>query len=138
MDEEIVKGKNVSKKYLAYREQVLNYTNEEMNLPLDNDEQVYIAVFDIPLKSGIVGFQTQSLALVFGLNTNLYHGSGNYIIGLEKYPEVMRAMQSLLISSHQVLEKMVLTNKIEFYNSEYVRAILSIFKKGGVVTVMPK
>ncbi len=56
MDEEIVKGKNVSKKYLAYREQVLNYTNEEMNLPLDNDEQVYIAVFDIPLKSGIVGF----------------------------------------------------------------------------------
>ncbi len=68
----------------------------------------------------------------------MYYGSGNYIIGLEKYPEVMRAMQSLLISSHQVLRKMVLTNKIEFYNSEYVRAILSIFKKGGVVTVMPK
>ena len=124
MDEEIVKGKNVSKKYLAYREQVLKYTNEEMNLPLNNDQQVYIAIFDIPIKSGIVGFQTQSLALVFGLNTNLYHGSGSYIIGLEKYPEVMKAMQSLLISSHQVLGKMVLTDKFEFYNSENVRVYL--------------
>lgn len=124
MDEEIVKGKNVSPEYLAYREQVLNYTNEEMNLPLDNDQQVYIAVFDIPLKSGIVGFQTQSLALIFGLNANLYHGSGSHLIGLEKYPEVMKAMQSLLISSHQVLGKMVLTNKTEFYNSENVRVYL--------------
>lgn len=124
MDEEMVKGKNVSRKYLAYRDQVLKYTNEEMNLPLDNEQQVYIALFDIPLKSGIVGFQTQSLALVFGLNTNLYHGSGSYVIGLEKYPEVMKAMQSLLISSHQVLGKMALTNKLEFYNSENVRVYL--------------
>ena len=124
MDEEIVKGKNVSRKYLAYREQVLKYTNEEMNLPLDNDQQVYIAVFDIPLKSGIVGFQTQSLALVIGLNQNSYHGSENHIIGIKNNPEVMKAMQSLLISSHQVLEKMALTNKLEFYNSENVRVYL--------------
>lgn len=42
-----------------------------MNLSLENDEQVYIAIFNIPLKSDIVGFQTQSLVLVYGLHTHI-------------------------------------------------------------------
>ena len=40
--------KRVVSKYLEYRENVLKYTNTDMNLKLENDEQVYIAVFDIP------------------------------------------------------------------------------------------
>lgn len=119
---------NVSERYLNLRKQVLRYSNEDMNLSLENDKQVYIAVFDIPLKSNIIGFQTQTLALVFGLNTHIYHGSGNVMVELEKNPEVMKAMQSLLISSHQVLNSMKITTDTEYYNSEYVRAYLKTRK----------
>ena len=119
---------NVSEKYLNLRKQVLRYSNEDMNLSLENDQQVYIAVFDIPLKSNIIGFQTQTLALVFGLNTHVYHGSGSVMVELEKNPEVMKAMQSLLISSHQVLNSMKITTDIEYYDSKYVRAYLKTRK----------
>lgn len=43
--------RKISEKYLQYRERVLNYTNIDMNLALENDEQVYIVVFDIPLEN---------------------------------------------------------------------------------------
>lgn len=87
-----------------------------------NDKQVYIALFDIPIKSGIIGFHTQSLAPVFGLNTHIYHGSGDVITELEQNANVKKAMQSLLISSSQVIPHMELTNNVEFYNSDYIRA----------------
>lgn len=116
--------RNVSFKYLANRDNVLNYTYEDMNLKLDNEKQVYIAVFDIPLESGIIGHQTQSLAMLFRLNTHLYHGSGEVAVDLEKDPKVMEAMQSLLISSDQVLDKMELVDDFHFYNSDNIRAYL--------------
>lgn len=119
----------ISERYLALREQVLRYSYQDMNLTLDNDEQVYIAVFDIPLKSKIMGFQTQTLALVFGLNTHIYHGSGNVMVDLEKNEEVMKAMQSVLVSSHQVLEYMKRTENTEYYESKNVRVYLKT-KKG--------
>lgn len=43
----------VSKQYLEFRQRVLQYTNIDMNLKLENDEQVYIAVFDVPIASNI-------------------------------------------------------------------------------------
>jgi hypothetical protein len=125
---DLLKDLNVSEKYLNYRKTVLQYTNEDMGLRLDNDEQVYIAVFDMPMKSGIVGFQTQTLALVFGLNTHLYHGSGSAVPGLEKRESVLKAMQSLLISSHQVLPYMQHVKETEFYNSDNVRVYLKTGK----------
>jgi len=116
--------KQVDEKYLNNRLQVLNYTNKDMNLALENNEQVYIALFDIPVETSIIGFQTESLALVFGLNVHIYHGSGSAITNLEQYPEVMKAMQSLLISSSQALPYMELTKDMDFYNSQYVRVYL--------------
>lgn len=56
--------KRVVSKYLEYRENVLKYTNTDMNLKLENDEQVYIAVFDIPTENGILYGHTKTLALV--------------------------------------------------------------------------
>jgi hypothetical protein len=38
-----------------------------------------------------------ALALVFGLNTHIYHGSGSVATNLEQFPEVMQVMQSLLV-----------------------------------------
>ena len=128
MNDTFFKGKNVDGRYLKYRQQILEYTNEDMNLRLDNDEQVYIALFDIPQKSNIVGFQTQSLALMFGLNTHIYHGSGKALTGLEENSDVKKAMQSLFISSPQVLPYMKLTKNVEFYNSNYIRVYFKTSK----------
>lgn len=127
-EEKLDRGSAVSKEYLQYRNQVLAYTYQDMNLTLDNDEQVYIAVFDIPLESNIIGFQTQTLALVFGLNVHIYHGSGKVMVNLEKNDKVMKAMQSLLISSHQVLKSMQLVDNTDYYESKNVRAYLKTRK----------
>jgi len=48
------------KRYLDLREKALKYTNEDMNLKLQNNEQVYLAVFDIPLESNLSGFHRLS------------------------------------------------------------------------------
>lgn len=128
MDDTLILSKKVNDKYLKYRNQILEYTNTDMNLKLDNEKQVYIALFDIPLKSDIIGYQTQSLALVFGLNTHIYHGSGDVMTELEKNSNVKKAMQSLLISSSQVLTHMELTDDVEFYNSDYIRVYLKTRK----------
>lgn len=128
MDDTLIVSKKVYSKYLKYRNQILEYSNDDINLKLDNDKQVYIALFDIPLKSDIVGFQTQSLALIFGLNTNIYHGSGHTITRLEENSNVKKAMQSFFISCSQVLPHMELTDNVEFYNSDYIRVYLKTGK----------
>lgn len=120
--------KRISPQYINLRDKVLDYTNYDMGLTLENDKQVYLAVFDIPVQTSIVGFQTQSLALVFGLNTHIYLGNGSYMVGLEKHPNVMKAMQSLLISSHQAISEMKLTKTHEYCDSESVRAYLKTEK----------
>ena len=114
----------VSENYIKLRQQVLDYTNKDMNLTLDNGRQVYIAVFDIPVESIILNRESQTLALVFGVNTHLYFGDGAILTGLEKDPNVMHAMQSLLISSHQVLDVMTKTKTSEYYPSKNIRAYL--------------
>lgn len=93
-------------KYLKNRENVLNYTNEDMNLTLNNNEQVYLAIIDIPTGSGIVDNEVMSIALIFGLNTHVYFANGNAKVDLEKNDDVMQLMQSVLISSHQALPHM--------------------------------
>ncbi len=128
MDNKLIGEKKVYSAYLDYRNQVLKYTNEEMNLTLTSDNQVYIAVFDIPLKSGIVGNQAETLALVFGLNAHLYHGSGEAVTGLEKNINIKKAMTSLMISASQVLPVMELTETTEFYNSDHIRVYLKTRK----------
>ena len=55
----------VTEKYLKYRDNVLKYTNTDMNLELENDEQVYIAVFDIPTESGIFIWAYKNIGIGF-------------------------------------------------------------------------
>jgi len=124
MAEEKDSERNVAKKYLDLRERALKYSNEDMNLKLEYDKQVYLAVFDIPIESNLVGFHTQTLVLLFGLNTQIYHGSGEVIVGLEKNAKVMKAMQSLFISCPQVLKTMQRISNIDFFESENIRAYL--------------
>ena len=110
--------------FLNLRKNVLDYTNMDMNLELSRDDQVYIAVVDIPTFSGIVGNEYMSLAMIFGLNCHLYLSNGEARTGLEKDAKVMRAMQSMLVSSHQVLKSMELTDAYEFKPSEKRRVFL--------------
>lgn len=39
----------------------MKYTCEDMNLKLESDQQVYIAVFDVPVERIIVGGETQRM-----------------------------------------------------------------------------
>lgn len=119
----------INSNFIKLRENVLKYSFNDMNLTLDNENQVYIAVFDVPNKSIIEGMSNQTYALVFGLNTHIYFENGDYIIDLEKNKDVMQAMQSLLISSSQILNKMALTTNIDFYESKNIRIYLKT-KKG--------
>lgn len=114
----------VTQKYLDYRKNVLEYTNIDMNLSLENNKQVYIAVFDIPTKSILKKANTKTLALIFGLNTHIYSSNGDVIVELEKNNDVMKAMQSLFISSPQVLNSMELVDNYSYYESKNVRAYL--------------
>ena len=114
----------VSGRYEELRRRVLDYTNDDMNLKLENDKQIYIAVFDIPMESHIIYGQVQTFALLFGLNTHIYFGNGDAITGLEQNKDVMKAMQSLFISAPQVLHKMQRVENVEYYNSKYIRAYL--------------
>ncbi|MBP5494314.1 MAG: hypothetical protein J6X97_04395 [Lachnospiraceae bacterium] len=118
----------LNENYLKYREKFLNYTNTDMNLELENDSQIYIAVFDLPFDDKAAGGNTWTLALAFGLNTHLYFGDGSVLVDLEKNTEVMQAMQSLFISAPQVLDKMKLTDDVSFYESKNVRAYLKTRK----------
>ena len=106
--------------YFILRENVLNYTAQQMNLTLENDKQVYIAVFDMTIDSIIADNKSQTLAMIFGLNTHLYFSNGSYITGLEKDMRVLNAMQSLLVSSTQVLDNMRLTENTDYYESENI------------------
>lgn len=112
----------ISQKYLELRQRALDYTNKDMNLQLNRDDQVYIAVFDVPIETNIVGAEIQTYVLVFGLNVHIYFSSGDALISLEKNKKVMMAMQSLLVSVHQVLDKMKMINKIDLYESTNIRA----------------
>lgn len=125
---QLVKEKKVYSRYLYYREKALECTSEDINLELTKDDQVYLAVFDIPLKSGIIGSQTESLALVFGLSTHIYCGNGCAVTGLECNPEIKKASDSLMISIPQILNKMQLISDTEFYNSENIRLYLKTRK----------
>jgi len=110
--------------FLNLRKRVLDYSNKDMNLRLERDDQVYIAVVDIPTSSGVVGNEYMTLAMVFGLNCHLYTSSGSIGTELEKDTRVMRAMQSLLVSSHQVLDSMELAESTEFKASASRRVFL--------------
>jgi len=108
----------------------MEYTYEDMNLLLNNDKQVYIAVIDIPINSIIANNETRTLALVYGLNTHIYQSDGTLLTGLEKNKEVMKAMQSLFISIPQVLDTMDICHNTDYYRSSNYRVYLKT--KNGV------
>ena len=121
-------NKNLNVKYLKNRENILQYTNVDMNLTLQSDEQIYIAVFDIPLQSVLLNNNTKTLGLVFGLNAHIYWETGDVSVGLEKNKNVMKAMQSLFTSAQQVLSTMEVIDNYEYYESENIRAYLKTRK----------
>ena len=110
--------KEVSERYLELRQNALDYTFEQMNLQLENDKQVYLAVFDIPVESAIIGNKTKTLVLA----------NGDAVTGLEQNAKAKQAMQSLFISCPQALDEMTLTHKTDFYESKNVRAYLKTRK----------
>lgn len=102
--------------YQKMKRNLLNYTNIDMNLKLDDDKQVYLGIIDVPNNSIIENNEVFSIGMIFGLNTHFYAANGNFKVDLEKNNQIMSAMNSLLISSGQVLsdENLVSLEKIDF------------------------
>ncbi len=128
---------SVSEKYLNLRENAINYTNIDMNLKLENDEQIYLAVIDIPFESGLLYGTSKTLVLLFGLTTHIYNGNGDVLVDLKKDKDVMQAMQSLFISCSQVLKYMKMKEDCSFYNSQFIRVYLKT-RKGTYFKTLDK
>ena len=79
---------DISEQYLALRKRVLEYSEKDMNLLLENDEQVYIAVADIPTKSGLYQNSAYTIAMAYGLSLHILFQNGRFISGLGEQKEV--------------------------------------------------
>lgn len=105
-----------TKAYQEMKRNLLSYTNIDMNLELDDDKQVYLGIIDLPNDSIIENNEVFSVGMIFGLNTHFYAGNGSFKVDLEKNNLVMNTMNSLLISSGQVLrdENLISLEEIDF------------------------
>jgi hypothetical protein len=93
--------------YLGLRQQVLNLKPSDIGVTLDNEQQVYAAVVDMPINKNIA-----SLICVFDGTVSLYYSNGGGMIGLgQKFDEVRKAGGSFLFSARQVLSKFDKVNK---------------------------
>lgn len=111
-------------KYLELRKNVLDYSYIDMNLNLESNDQVYISVIDIPLKSTIKDNTSFSLGLIFGLNCHMYFSNGLVRTNLEQDADVMKAMMTFLVNSSQVINNAEKIENHEFYESENKRVYL--------------
>jgi hypothetical protein len=93
--------------YLGLRQQVLNLKPSDIGITLDNEQQVYAAVVDMPINKNIA-----SLICVFDGTVSLYYSNGGGMIGLgQKFDEVRQAGGSFLFSAGQAISKFDKVNK---------------------------
>lgn len=94
------KEKNIDNPYLGLRQLALDTKPEDIGFTLDNNEQVYAAVADLPLANGIA-----TLVCFFDGTVSLYYQNGGGMIGMgQKYEEVKKAGMSFLFSAGQTLQ----------------------------------
>ena len=113
--------------YKGLRSQALNTKPADIGVTLDNNEQVYAAVADIPTKNGI-----STLVCVIGGTVSLYYSNGGGLIGLgQKYEEVRSAGNSFLISAGQMIP--YLAKAVDFGISEDQKAVVFLLARDGYI-----
>ncbi len=91
----------MDKKYIDIREQAFSIKAEDINLRLENEEQVFASIVDIPVNGNIA-----TLFCSFDGTVSMYYSNGKIDIGLGKKEAVRKAAMSLLFSSGQCLSYM--------------------------------
>ncbi len=96
-----------NEKYLGLRQKVLNLKPSDIGITLDNEQQVYAAVIDMPINKNIA-----SLICMLDGTVSLYYSNGGGMIGLgQKFDEIRQAGGSFLVSVGQALTKFDRVNK---------------------------
>ena len=94
------KKQNKDNHYLGLRQLELDTKPEDIGVTVDNNEQIYAAVVDLPLTNGIA-----TLVCFFDGIVSLYYQNGGGMIGIgQKYEEVKKAGMSFLFSAGQTLQ----------------------------------
>jgi len=85
--------------YEGLRNLALNLKPNDVQVTLTNNEQVYVAVVDIPAESGIA-----TLVCAIDGSVSLYFSSGGGAIGIgQRYEKVREAGASFLVSAGQTI-----------------------------------
>ena len=94
------KAHNKDNPYLGLRQLALDTKPEDIGVTVDNNEQIYAAVVDLPLTNGITTF-----VCFFDGTVSLYYQNGGGMLGIgEKYEEVKKAGISFLFSAGQTIQ----------------------------------
>jgi hypothetical protein len=112
--------------YLGLREQAFLITPKDIEVYLENEEQVFAAVVDIPIRGKMVTM----LCLLDG-TVSMYYSNGKYDIGLGKIDNIRKAAASFLVSSGQCLKFMD-----PYESNEFIEQCIKVFLfyKGGIKT----
>lgn len=112
--------------YLGLREQAFLITPQDIGVYLENNEQVFAAVVDIPINGRIV-----TMFCSFDGTVSLYYSNGKCDIGLGEKENIRKAAMSFLVSSSQCLKFMS-----SYKSNEIIEQSMQVFLfyKNGVKT----
>ena len=118
--------KNDDNPYEGLRQLVLNCKPSDLGFTLDNDEQVYAAVVDMPMENG-----TATLACVFDGTVSLYYSTGGGVLGMgQKYEKVRQAGMSFLFSAGQIISCLQKVSVFDLPKKE--KAFVYLLARGGI------
>ena len=112
--------------YLGLRKQAFLITPQDIGVYLENNEQVFAAVVDIPASGKMV-----TMFCSFDGTVSMYHSNGKCDIGLGQKENIRKAAMSFLVSSGQCLKFM------DSYESNEIieqRMQVFLFYKDGIKT----
>lgn len=113
--------------YLGFREQAFSINAEDINIDLENSEQVFAIVVDIPISENIA-----TLFCSIDGTVSMYYSNGKFDIGLGEKEVVRKAAVSLLISSGQCLP---FVNLYENHIIDHSAMQVFMFFRDGIKTM---
>lgn len=99
--------------FYGLRNQALTMKPEDIGITLDNNEQVFAAVVDMPLPNGKI----VTLVCFFDGTVSLYNSTGGGLLGLgQKHESIRKAGGSFLYSAGQTLKFLNKTTQFDLPN----------------------
>ncbi len=115
--------------YNPMRNMAFNIKPEDLGVTLDSDDQVYGSIIDMNTGNGIA-----TMVCFIDGTASLYFSSGGGIIGSGQYENVRKAVGSYLISIHQVLPILRVTEDYNYIPQDN-HHIFYLFTLNGKYTI---